>query len=260
MTDSGTAMQETTKVRAEARKPVDFSRSSISRYIQLATLFRRRIESGQWPVGEQIPTVEELANECGVARATIRQALGILETEQLIERFRAKGTFVRRRPAEDLWCEVPTDWSGLLRPRDSARIELLRDEPNIVLRDVPHRIGTLAPAYRHLHRRHWRDERPVLLAELFIDENLRARISEEDIATKTALRMIHDIPGLEIADARQTLTIGTADVETAEALMMPINAPVALVHRRAVDRDGVLVLIAEGIYRGDVVRFDIKLR
>ncbi|MEY4242328.1 MAG: hypothetical protein RJA14_2024, partial [Pseudomonadota bacterium] len=27
-------------------------RSAVSRYIQLATLFRRRIESGQWPVGQ----------------------------------------------------------------------------------------------------------------------------------------------------------------------------------------------------------------
>jgi GntR family transcriptional regulator len=242
------------------RRPVDFSRSAISRYIQLATLFRRRIESGQWQVGAQIPTVEELAAECGVARATIRQALDILESEQLIERFRAKGTFVRRRPAEDLWCEVGTDWSGLLRPRDSARIEVLSDEPGIVLRDVVHKIGELAPAYRHLVRRHWRHERPFLMAELFVDESLRSRISEEDISTKTALRMIHDIPGLEIAEARQTLTIGTADVETAEALMMPINAPIALVHRRAVDRGGVLVLVAEGIYPGDVVRFDIRLR
>uniref|UniRef100_UPI0013D7DADF UTRA domain-containing protein n=1 Tax=Acinetobacter nosocomialis TaxID=106654 RepID=UPI0013D7DADF len=68
------------------------------------------------------------------------------------------------------------------------------------------------------------------------------------------------VPGLEIRDARQTLTIGTADVETAEALSLSLNAPVALVHRRAVDADGVCVLVAEGVYRGDVVRFDIKLR
>lgn len=252
------AMDESTALHG--RGPVDFSRSAISRYIQLATLFRRRIESGQWPVGEQIPTVEELAGECGVARATIRQALGILENEKLIERFRAKGTFVRRRPAEDLWCEVPTDWSGLLRSRDNARIELLGDEAGVPLRDVAHAIGRLAPSYRHVRRRHWRDDSPFLLGDVYIDEALRSRISDDDITNKTALRLIHDIPGLEIAEARQTLTIGTADVETADALMMPINAPIALVHRRAVDRDGVLVLIADGTYRGDVVRFDIRLR
>lgn len=242
------------------RTPVDLSRSAISRYIQLATLFRQRIASGQWPVGAQIPTVDDLAAECGVARATIRQALGILERESLIERFRAKGTFVRRQPQEDLWCEVATDWSGLLRPTHDARIEVLSDTRNAELAPRLDQGGTPAPAYRNVRRRHWRDDRPFLLTDVYIDERLRDRITDDDIRTKTALRLIHDVAGLEIADARQTLTIATADVETAEALDIALNMPVAVVHRRVTDHDGILVLVAEGIYRGDVVRFDIKLR
>lgn len=242
------------------RKAVDFSRSAISRYIQLATLFRRRIESGQWPLGSQIPTVDELAVECGVARATIRQALDLLESEQLIERYRAKGTFVRRRPQEELWCAVAADWSGMLRPSQAARIEILSDEGGVELEHIAYQIGTLAPAYRHLHRRHWRNDVAFLLTDVYIDERLRDRIGQTDVETKTALQLINDVPGLEIAEAHQTLTIGTADLETAEALSMPLNAPVAFVHRRAVDRDGIAVLVAEGIYRGDVVRLDIQLR
>jgi predicted transcriptional regulator len=76
------------KSLARQKQTLDFGRSAVSRYIQLTTLFRRRIESGQWPVDQQIPTVEALALECGVARATIRQALGVLEDEKLIERYR----------------------------------------------------------------------------------------------------------------------------------------------------------------------------
>src|SRR4051812_7844550 len=68
--------------------------TGVSRYKQLATLFRRHISTGHWKVGEQIPTIEELANDYGVARATVRQALDLLADEKLIERFRAKGTFV----------------------------------------------------------------------------------------------------------------------------------------------------------------------
>ncbi|MGX1309252.1 GntR family transcriptional regulator [Amorphus suaedae] len=244
----------------DKKSAVDFSRSAISRYIQLATLFRRRIESGQWPLGSQIPTVEELAAECGVARATIRQALDQLEDERLIERFRAKGTFVRARPQEELWCAVGTDWSGLLRPSQGATIEVLFDRPEVVLKNVAYQLGELAPSYRQLHRRHWRHDSPFLLTDVYIDERLRDRITQEDIETKTALRLIHDVMGTGIVDAQQTLTIGTADVETAQTLMMPLNGPVAFVHRRAVDANGTLVFIAEGIYRGDVVRFDIKLK
>jgi GntR family transcriptional regulator len=65
---------------------------------------------------------------------------------------------------------------------------------------------------------------------------------------------------VKIKDARQTLTIASADMETAEHLRIPLNAPIACVHRSVVDRDGSLVFVGEGIYRGDQVRIDMKLK
>jgi GntR family transcriptional regulator len=248
-------------MKSAQRKPaVDLNRSAVARYIQLASLFRRRIESGQWPIGQQTPTVDDLAAECGVARATIRQALDILQDEGLIERFRAKGTFVRGLPRQQLWCEVATDWSGLLTARDDAVIDLISDERGRQPSTVPHPIGTLAPSYRRLRRCHSRHGEPFLLAELFIDERLSSRIPKRDVKMKTALRLVSDIPGLKIKDARQTLTIGSADLETSQRLDLPLNAPIAIVHRSVVDRSGCLVFIGEGFYRGDMVRIDMKLK
>jgi GntR family transcriptional regulator len=238
----------------------DFTRSGVSRYLQLAALFRRRIESGEWAFDSQIPTVDDLSAECGVARATIRQALGLLEKENLIARYRARGTFVTHRPAEKLWCDVSSDISGLLRAREGAVIEILSEEKRVQPRISHKEQGTLAPAYRHLRRRHWRDTQPFLLADVYIDERLCSKIPKAAFTSKTALRLVADIPGLKIVDACQTLTIGAADVATADMLEIPLNAPVAFVHRSATDSRGCQVLIAQGIYRGDVVRVDIKLK
>src|SRR4030095_5157942 len=124
--------------RAETGSKVDFSRTGIARYIRLASLFRRRIESGLWAPGQQIPTVDDLAAECGVARATIRQALGILEDEQLIARYRARVTFARDRRQGQSGCEVATDWSGLLMSRKDAVIEVISDERGKQPPHVPH--------------------------------------------------------------------------------------------------------------------------
>jgi GntR family transcriptional regulator len=251
----------TMKSRAKATKPsVDLNRSAVARYIQLASLFRRRIETGEWPLERQIPTVDQLSREYGVARATIRQALGSLEDEGLIERFRAKGTFVRRKPMPQLWCEVATDWSGLLISRQDAVIEVLSDRHGQQPTVIPHPIGAVAPSYRRLRRRHTRHDVPFLLANLYIDERLSLQLSKKDVQTKTALRLISDIPGLKIKGARQTLTIGSADVETSEHLDVPLNAPIAIVHRSVVDQTGTLVFLGEGLYRGDMVRIDMKLR
>jgi GntR family transcriptional regulator len=245
----------------EAATRPDFSRSAISRYVQLAALFRRRIEPGEWAVGSQIPTVDDLAEECGVARATIRQAIDLLSEERLVERFRAKGTFVTRSPQEEMWCAIPTDWSGLLRPStDDSRIEVISGPDLNVKLPITHRLGTAAGHYDHVRRRHWRGDRPFLIADLYIADSLRKLVSKRDLLKKTALKIASDVLGTEIGDAQHTITIGAADIVTAELLSIPVNAPVAYIRREVVAKDGVLVLVSDGIYRGDVVRIDVKLR
>ena len=73
------------------------------------------------------------------------------------------------------------------------------------------------------------------------------------------MRLISDVPGLKVVNAQQTLTIGSADPEISELLSIPLGDPIAYVQRVAVAEDGTIALIANGIYRGDMVRVDIKL-
>ena len=195
-----------------------------------------------------------------MARATIRQALDQIEADGLIVRYRAKGTFVRQAPAERLWCEVQTDWGGLLRSREGADIEILGitegAQPPLALDEI----GLPADSYVHLRRRHSRHGEGFLLADVYLDTRWWPKVDPADLTRRTALSLVASLPGIVIADARQTLTIGSADVEVAEQLQMPLNAPVAYVNRAAVDDQGIVVLIANGCYRGDLVRIDLNLR
>jgi GntR family transcriptional regulator len=238
----------------------DLNRTGISRYFQLATLFRARIESGQWPLGQQIPTVNDLADDCGVSRATIRQALDLLEKEKLIERFRAKGTFVRKRPRENLWFDVSTDWTGLLRSVEASRIELVAEKRNARLPETAEIIGEPAGAYRFLRKRHNRKGLDYLIGNSWLDEAIAGPIAHKDLATKSAFKLISEVPGLKIGRCEQLLTIGAADMDVSQALAIPMNSPVATLQRQVVDHRGRLILYVEGVYRGDVVRLGIKLR
>src|SRR5437868_14002795 len=69
--------------------------AGISRYGRIATQLRRKIVSGEWPPGTAIPAESGLAHEFGIALGTIRQAIGVLVQEGLLERVQGKGTFVR---------------------------------------------------------------------------------------------------------------------------------------------------------------------
>ncbi|EJN09990.1 GntR family transcriptional regulator [Herbaspirillum sp. YR522] len=246
---------------SDPRKAViDFSRSAVPRYVQLASLFRNRVESGQWAVGEQIPTVDELAEDCQVARATVRQALDLLEHEKLIARYRAKGTFVIGKPQEQFWCEVATDWSGQLLAPEGASIEVLTARQRLTPAPVDAAIGVMAPAYEHWRRRHWRHGKPYYLGDVYIDAEVCKRIPKKSFETKTSMRILRDLPGLEIVEAHQTLTLGSADPQIAELLQIALNAPIAYVTRSAVDQAGRVVFVGRGIYRGDVIRLDIRLK
>jgi GntR family transcriptional regulator len=235
-------------------------KSRIARYLQLATLFRNRISGGEWAVGERIPNVDDLAAEFGVARGTIREALDQLADEGLIERFRAKGSFVRRSPGAGIEHHLESDWNSLIRTHEGAKIKVLEHRRVATLPAYAGDYGTLAADYEMMRRLHLRGKLPYLLARFYLTRELYLLGSAQRFRREPTLPILHEIASDRIARARQTITIGSADLEVAALLEVPLNSPVAHVRRVAVDHAGVLVYLGEGIYRGDMVKLEIDLR
>jgi DNA-binding GntR family transcriptional regulator len=69
-------------------------------YFQIAIDVRRRIHAGEWAAGQRIPPELRLAREYAVSRVTVRQALSELVKDDMLERRRGSGTYLRqqRRP------------------------------------------------------------------------------------------------------------------------------------------------------------------
>lgn len=68
---------------------------------QLEVLLAQRIRTGQWAVGERIPSETELASEIGVGRSSVREAVRVLVRDGLLDIRRGVGTFVSETPAGD---------------------------------------------------------------------------------------------------------------------------------------------------------------
>jgi GntR family transcriptional regulator len=64
-------------------------------YYQVETALLQRISQREWRAGQQIPTEDELCQEYGVSRITVRQALRNLVDKGYLTRVSGKGTFVR---------------------------------------------------------------------------------------------------------------------------------------------------------------------
>lgn len=235
-----------------------YSRDGVARYNQLASTFRQQIESGVWSVGDRIPTVTDLAKEYSVAPATIRQALGLLDDEGLIARYPAKGTFILRRPQMDRWFEVPTDWSGLLLAAEGVDVEVLLTESNTEPPPVDGVEGKVAERYRHWRRRHSRNGQRYYLGDAWVDETLAAKLSDDDLTNKSTLRALTESTAFTPGDIYQTLTLRAATPEIHQLLDVPLNSPIAHVSRTVLDEAGTIVFVGDGVYRGDVIRIDIK--
>src|SRR6201996_7677578 len=67
-------------------------------YLVVADELRQQVQSGQYPPGARLPTMEELRRTYGVSEIVIRHAVSLLRHEGLVETRRGGGTVVRARP------------------------------------------------------------------------------------------------------------------------------------------------------------------
>jgi DNA-binding FadR family transcriptional regulator len=109
---------------AEKPKPVlvDPVRGSV----WITTQLRQAILEGGYAHGEKLPAERQLASAFGASRATIRTALGQLETERLVTRRVGAGTFVNFRAQND-----SQDIAVLTSPLELIDVRL-GVEPNMV--------------------------------------------------------------------------------------------------------------------------------
>jgi len=67
-------------------------------YLQVIDRIKQEIESGNYKEGEKLPSEFELSKILGVSRATLREALRILEEDHVVTRRHGVGTFVNPKP------------------------------------------------------------------------------------------------------------------------------------------------------------------
>ena len=136
----------------------------------------------------------------------------------------------------------------------------MSENPGVAAPGFRHDIGRVQDRYFYMRRRHWKGETPYLIGDVYLDPRILAQVPRELLLNTSTLKILLQIPRLEVARAEQTLVIGTADTEMARLLNVSINAPTAVVHRTFVGGDGDIIAITGGTYRGDSIRLDMTLR
>lgn len=231
------------------------------KYMGLAHVLRTRARGGQYAPGGQLASIAKLADEFGVAVSTVRQALSILESEGLIERRHGVGTFVREDapvhpkmvlPLDFDWGKAQELWKSsstkILSKRSGADCECCREDS-----------GAKAGDYFYMRRVHSSHGTPYSVADIYIKQSVFSRAPEK-FKSEIALHALEQVLTGTSLDARETVTIEGADLDTAQHLQIPLGAPVVVMQRVVRDSRGQIVYAGVPVYRADIVRLDRSFR
>jgi len=191
-------------------------------YLQLYEILKKKIESGEWQVGTQIPTEEDLCNMFSVSRATVRTAVLELVRHGYLKRQQGKGTFIYRNT-------ISNGISMLTNFRESMLEEAANLTTNVLARTVMMPIDELdvklnIPPDKHviyIKRLQLKDNEPLIIQESFIPYHICPLLLEEDIARNSLIDIIEKKYGIRITKVRNLIDIGYLNADEARIFGLP---------------------------------------
>ncbi|MCE8521034.1 GntR family transcriptional regulator [Ruegeria pomeroyi] len=230
-----------------------------SRRVYLSLL--EQISAGRLEPSRKLPGEEQLAEDYGVSRVTVRRALDALAENGYLSRRAGSGTRVRPRPAVPQ--PVTMDFSNLLPQLveigRSTEVRLLSSRMDAAPEHVARALG-LAPGEAVQIAQRTRSIGGTAYSHLttYVPSRIAVGISDEDLS-REPLHVLLERNGVQIADARQSVSATLAGPEVASALGLPEGAALLSLDRVVRDATGRGVEFLTGLYRPDMFRLDMSL-
>lgn len=220
-----------------------------------------RLATGALRPGEQVPTEAELVQLFGVSRPTVRQALTDLVNAGVIYRRPGLGTFVAEPRIEQELQRLTgfvEDMQALgLQP--SARV--VKIETTRVTDEIARHLDLVpGEAVTHVQRVRLANDQPVSFDDTYLPKDLGQRIAGEDLEVYPIFALLEEKYGLKLREAEYVVEASSADRVTARHLGLRVGQPIFLIERTSYSMDGRPVDYERLYYRGDRVRYRMRLR
>lgn len=231
---------------------------------QAAEYIRGHIQSGEYPVGSQIPTENELCALLGVSRPTLRQALDTLAREGWLMRVKGRGTFV----TEPKVTHESTRFVTGYRAESEKNHRTLRTRvldlaveraPEAAARELQLPAGAkVTRLVRLRHLEGYRNNAPVVYTTLYVPHKLFPDMAQLDF-TDLSFYEVMAGRGLEVRHASRRLEVVPPPAEVAAQLEISPFEPTILITSTGLTGDGKRVEYTESYYPAGSSSFLIEV-
>lgn len=235
--------------------------NSMPLYLQVKQWMVDKMDSGEWNEGDMIQPERELAEDFGVNRLTVRQAITELVSEGRVVRTRGRGTFVSSPKIQQSLGQLTSFTEDMRRLGMTARSRVLKLE---IREATPNERSVLALPPQglvfELNRLRLADGIPMALENAVLCYTLCEKLTEVSFVELQSLYVaLKDKCRLELARAEQTIEALVPPQHIVQLLKSPQDAPVLKMTRKTFTVTGAPVEWVTSFYRGDRYRFESEL-
>jgi GntR family transcriptional regulator len=223
--------------------------SPVPVYVQIAAEVRRLVRGGTVAPDSELPSERLLCEAYGVSRMTLRQALGVLEREGLIEARRGRGTFVSL-PAAGVAPLPGIPEEMIAGPAAFTRLLQFRmARPTAPAREF------FGPAHGErvyqIRRLRFAHGNPVALEFVQLPQALCPNLNQLDLVHDSFYRILEERYRLRLAECIEEISALRPSPGQRRLLQAPSSAAILMVCRRTRTTTGAPALFAITAYRGD---------
>ena len=216
---------------------------------RVADVLRQQIHTAAYL--DELPTESELAVEFSVSRNTIREALGILKQEGLIDRGPKVGTHVAQRKYDhriDSLLGLKEAFKHVGEVRNEVRAAMLVVAPPAVASRLQLEPGEQAV---FIERLRYLGDLPLSLDLTYLTPDIGTQVLDHTLETNDLFALIEQVSGHRLGSASLALEAIPADAHSAATLQVPDGSALLMLERLTSLDDGTPVDLEYIRMRGD---------
>jgi GntR family transcriptional regulator len=241
-------------VQVDRNSPLPF-------YFQLKQIILADIEAQGLRPGDRYVGDHELSAKYDVSRTVVRQALGELESEGVIERIKGRGTFIAHPKVDEGLARSLTGLYEEVRGRGSALRSEVRRLELVPAGDAVAEILQLpadTPVFV-IERLRFVDGEPWVLVTTHVPQALAPGLADEDLSEQSLYELLKTKYGVVINYGRRTVEAAVASAPLARSLGISPGDPVLVLRSVVFSADKKPVETFVAYHRGDRSRFQVEL-